>query len=246
MQINTMKKTITMAALSLALTASAFAESYTFASDTTQNLNYNTNMHGFYFTLASDHLTASTTTTLAPENIRGSYTLNSFTFRTRNDGNNSVSYGFIVVDDNNTILGKSNANAAATNTDLTFTFTDATGSTLSLDATTSYRFLSVTSATLELVTATGMSYSSSNDTVNLNGSSISGGLAISQIRGHSPSNEDFALISGANGLNTSEQSAVFSSIAVSDIDLTKVVPEPTTATLSLLALAGLAARRRRK
>ena len=35
-------------------------------------------------------------------------------------------------------------------------------------------------------------------------------------------------------------------VTASDIATTPVIPEPTTATLSLLALAGLAARRRRK
>ena len=38
----------------------------------------------------------------------------------------------------------------------------------------------------------------------------------------------------------------FSNITVAKLDNNMVVPEPTTATLSLLALAGLAARRRRK
>ena len=38
----------------------------------------------------------------------------------------------------------------------------------------------------------------------------------------------------------------FSNITVTKLDNNMVVPEPTTATLSLLALAGLAARRRRK
>ncbi len=38
-----------------------------------------------------------------------------------------------------------------------------------------------------------------------------------------------------------------SAVTVADaIELNKAVPEPATATLSLLALAGLAARRRRK
>ncbi len=53
--------------------------------------------------------------------------------------------------------------------------------------------------------------------------------------------DKFALggrIGGKNGNNAN--------VTVYGASLTKIVPEPTTATLSLLALAGLAARRRRK
>ena len=45
---------------------------------------------------------------------------------------------------------------------------------------------------------------------------------------------------------TNGQAEQFSNITVAKLDNNMVVPEPTTATLSLLALAGLAARRRRK
>lgn len=45
---------------------------------------------------------------------------------------------------------------------------------------------------------------------------------------------------------TNSQKEKFYNISVTKLDSKLVVPEPTTATLSLLALAGLAARRRRK
>lgn len=52
--------------------------------------------------------------------------------------------------------------------------------------------------------------------------------------------------SGATGLNDSGCKIANMTIAYTAAPSTPVVPEPTTATLSLLALAGLAARRRRK
>ncbi len=55
-----------------------------------------------------------------------------------------------------------------------------------------------------------------------------------------------ALTSGAAELNVHGGKTSFANISLTQLDNNMVVPEPTTATLSLLALAGLAARRRRK
>ena len=62
--------------------------------------------------------------------------------------------------------------------------------------------------------------------------------------------DDTAITSGANcrfwtNMQNGAPRETFSNISLTRLD-SKLVPEPTTATLSLLALAGLAARRRRK
>lgn len=152
----------------------------------------------------------------------------------------------------NSVIGLStNMGTSGNGVNLTFNFSAVDGSSLILDAGTTYRYLTVSQAVMDMINGdtsktylyaaggTGAPTSSTDgDTV-----TISNGLTAPGIRGHHDSAgapDDSVVITGANGTNTFAQlSPIFTEIRG------EVVPEPATATLSLLGLAALMMRRRR-
>ncbi len=244
-----MKKTIALALLCLGAAATASAASYHYSTVATGNDN--STLHGFTFKLSTDDLTASAgSDSPATNTLTGTYVMDSITVKgSTSQGGANVTYGLVVVDASNTVLGISDVKTSASNRSLTFTLSAAGGGSLTLDAATSYRFLTVSEDVINYVTQAGMTYAAGGTTATaatLSGTTISKGLKAPGMRVNSgaAASDDFRLISGSNGTSTMNYFVVIDDISISPV--TAAVPEPATATLSLLALAGLAARRRRK
>ena len=240
-----MKKTLV---LLLAACSSAMAtDSITLSSIATGN--YNQTTHGFYLSLSSDELQTATSITL-PKIA----TLESITLK----GNNAnvgvnVTYGLVVLSKtDNTVLGYSTGTqTSGKDVDTTFSFTTLSGDGLTLNTADTYRFITVSSGVLNLFTDSTKTYvynaggtgtaaaTTSGDTVTITQGLTAPGMRWDYNTGNSV--DDCCAIFSANiGSGTGTYSPIVSSMKIN------LVPEPTTATLSLLALAGLAARRRRK
>ena len=240
-----MKKTL---ALLLAACSSALAtDSITLSSQATGN--YNQTAHGFYLSLSSDELQTTTSITL-PEIA----TLESITLKGNNANTGvNVTYGLVVLGyTDNTVLGYSTGTqTSGKNVDTTFSFTTLSGSALTLNTEDAYRFITVSSGVLDMFTDTTKTYvynaggtGAATSTIAGNTVTITQGLTAPGMRwdyNQGGAVDDCCAIFAAN-LNSGkgEYSPIITSMSVN------LIPEPTTATLSLLALAGLAARRRRK
>lgn len=219
--------------------------------------NYNTTTHGFTLTLSSSELILKDTDPALSSTV----ILESFTLKGCNSGTGAnVEYGFVVLNNTtNEVLGLSTSTqTSGQNINTSFSFTNTSGTALTLNTADTYRFLTVSSAVLTLFHDSSKSYiynaggtGPPTQSVNGNTITISQGLTAPGIRGmyvaSGATNDGCTMIFGANGKNegsitvenvTGTLSPVFVNISV------KNIPEPTTATLSLLALAGLAARRR--
>lgn len=248
-----MKKTLTILAALGTLAISAEAATV-FNYYTTGGDNYNSAIHGFYLGLDSSTL-APVSGSGSPDSLSGNLRLDNFTLKGPGSSTvgTNVTYGFLVLNaSGNEVIGLStNMGTSGAGTNLTFNFSAVDGSSLILDAGSTYRFLTVSQAVMDLVNAdasktyiynaggTGTATSTeSGDTV-----TISQGLTAPGIRGHyeaSGVSTDSVVIAGANGTNTLAQlSPIFTEIRG------ELVPEPATATMSLLGLAALMMRRRR-
>ncbi len=243
-----MKKTLTTILLTAGLAASASAASSVYNVEASGNYNY----HAFYLTLTSTML-APETGSLAPT-ANTSYTLDQLTIITRTSSHNSVTgtYGLFVLNETGSaIIGFSNESyLQEPGTDRTFTFVAADGtSPLALNSSTTYRFVAVSDTALEYAAAnaaanTTLNYSSSKSNASYTTATktISGGLITLGGQAVSTTDAGMYVITNAALTNTGTYAAGLKDITISPV----AVPEPATATLSLLALAGLAARRRRK
>ena len=197
-------------------------------------------VHGFTFTLNNAAITpelGSLTTSQITD-----FELLSLTLGDRADGTNKNTYGLLVLTSSNVILGKSNETSTSSNgADEVFTFTG-----LTLNAATTYRFVTV-DTTLFTADCIGKTYGYGNAaTLTLTDATYTGGLKAPgvavDLHGNTPTT---GLNFTSSATFVSEQSTW--SPILTDIKISvPAVPEPTTATLSLLALAGLAGRRRRK
>ena len=229
-----MKKTLITATLiaALATAPAVLAEdSYTieladgFASG---NGNYN----GWTMSLTDRFFDATASATESPDlGDLSSVLLNSVTINNRTEGSQTFRNVYLAIyqySGNNTtgtFIGVSNE--IATNGDLggsnTFTFTDVT-----LDPNDQYQYLFVTS----------------NDAATL--ATFDGYKSVSAQFGLNVKNINAALPPG-DGTYTSRDLNSWQGNYMPNVGISvSATPEPTTATLSLLALAGLCARRRRK
>lgn len=255
-----MKKTCVLALLSaFAAVASAATEyDYTLSTVSSYNGNYNQLIHGFTLKLNStaiDHGTA----TLPSEVILDGFTIKD----TGSKDGVGVTFGFVVLDNfgNNTVLGVSTGvGTTVQNGTTSFTFTAADGtSPLTLNPESTYRYIAVSQDVLNLIksdtTKTYVYNGGGTDAVQHttlgNTVTITKGLRAPGIRGHYGTDvpTDSATICAGNiasvwASGSNHLSPILSNIHLSNVP-SPVVPEPATATLSLLALAGLAARRRR-
>ncbi len=219
-----MKKTIIAL---MALAGLAAAETYTASTPAKSGDGAQGNYYGF--TLAFDNSTYLTTD--VPANLE--LMLDSITLLSRSSGATAAAmkvavYKYTGDSTTGTFLGVSTNTIenAAGNTTYTLSFDGIT-----VNSSERYQFLFVNGGTTEDLTT------------------FDGYKAASMAWGVSVTNSFSAQIPGGwgtykgNGINSWEGNY----IPVTTITLsTPAVPEPTTATLSLLALAGLAARRRRK
>lgn len=221
--INTnMKKTIIAL---MALAGVAAADTYT--SSTPDK----TNQGSYYgFTLAPANATYLTTD--IPADFTGLLNLDSITIQTRSDNTYASArvavYEYSADHTTGTYLGVSSAADFAANTDVEFSF-DA----ITIDPTKRYQFLFVNTTATELASFDAYKAASMQWGVavtNSFGANIPGGWGTYK----------------SNGINSWEgQYIPVVGLTLSTPGATESVPEPATATLSLLALAGLCARRRR-
>ncbi len=224
-----MKKTFITSLISLACAASASAGAVGTLTNTTDDTNQ-AGYTGFDFTLNADWLTASEGLTLNP-----TVELSGITIETANTWyrNNPMGIAlFEKVDSTWNFVGKSDWKTSAPVGDNTFTFDN-----LALSSTTTYTavFYGNAQAFSELAatsTLSGISSSSANISQN---PTYEAPLVSAGIRLTSTTNSETLYTWNGTSSGTYAPKVSFS-----------VVPEPATATLSLLALAGLAARRRRK
>ena len=253
-----MKKTIIAL---LALVGCAFAEDYTLTS--TLSKNYNVTYHGFYLNL-SEHV--KYTDASITEDLTQNVELKSLDLQFASN-NNAVgnTFQFVVLDNTSSkVLGySSTVGVVSNNTNKTYEFVAADGtSPLTLSSTATYRYLAVLDDVVDIISAdttknyiyNGGSSSSVTNATSEAGPTISGGLVVVSGRAYADQTNAYAdclYISGADGTSTSQSSnghnlhVVPTNIKVATITV-PAVPEPATATLSLLALAGLAVRRRRR
>ena len=219
-----MKKTLIAL---MALAGLAAAETYTASTPAKSGTGAQGNYYGF--TLTFDNSTYLTTNVPADTELN----LDSITLQSRSDNSTATAmkvavYKYEGDSTTGTFLGTSVTTLAdvANDTTYTLTFEDIT-----VNSSDRYQFLFVQADTTEDLTtfagyqAAAMSWGTS--VTNSFGASIPGGWGTYK----------------SSGINSWEGQY----IPVTTVTLsTPAVPEPTTATLSLLALAGLAARRRRK
>ena len=208
---------------------------------------------GFTFNLSADWLTSSTTVTeeytafeLTDITLQAGETW----YRLYNSSNDS---GLVILDSSNKVVGKSvwdpsigsAVSVGGKNSyPITYSFltstdvdgTSTTSSSLTLDLDTDYKVLIYGNKTAfdSLTTGTTITTFTGNQSPTVNAPIVAGGLRVD----YNASNTTGVMIN--DGGNTDAKS--FPVVSFNG----KLVPEPTTATLSLLALAGLAARRRRK
>ena len=219
-----MKKTLIAL---MALAGLAAAETYTASTPAKSGTGAQGNYYGF--TLTFDNSTYLTTNVPSDTELN----LDSITLQSRSDNSTATAmkvavYKYEGDNTTGTFLGTSVTTLAdvANDTTYTLTFEDIT-----VNSSDRYQFLFVQADTTEDLTT------------------FDGYKAAAMSWGTSVTNSFSANIPGgwgtykSNGINSWEGQY----IPVTTVTLsTPAVPEPTTATLSLLALAGLAARRRRK
>lgn len=243
-----MKKTL-IALLALASFSYGVTTDATFThSDNTAQAGY----IGFTFNLSDEWLTANPAVTeeytafeLTSITLQGANTW----YKLFETNNNS---GLVVLDSTNKIIGKSNWNPTVGTSStvggkssypLTYSFltttvvdgTSSSASSLTLDLDSDYKVLiygNKTAFDALTINSTVTSYSGPTD-----GSTIPDSIATAGLRVHNGVTNG-TMINNNGTINA----GVFPVVSFSG----QLVPEPTTATLSLLALAGLAARRRRK
>ena len=204
---------------------------------------------GFTFTLSDSWLTASPAVTdeysaleLTSITLQGAETW----YRLYNANNDS---GLVILNSSNAVVGKSNWDPTIGSKDgssyaLTYSFltttivgeTTTTDSSLTLDLDTNYKVIVYGNKTAfdNLEVGTTITSFAGSQTPTEAAPIVAGGLRIDFTDGGTS-----GVMLGSGG---SLDGTALPVVSISG----KLVPEPTTATLSLLALAGLAARRRRK
>ena len=221
-----MKKTL-IALMVLAGVASA--ATYTASTPGKSAAGAQGNYYGF--TLAPANATYLTTD--IPADVT-ELNLDSMTLLTRSGSNSSVDmkvavYAYAGDNTVGTYLGSSSSTGTTIENDATITLTF---SGVTIDPTARYQFLFVKAEATDLTLSTFDGYKSA---------STNWGISVTNsFSGNIP--QGWGTYKG-NGINSWEgQYVPVTTLTMSTV----VVPEPATATLSLLALAGLAARRRRR
>lgn len=201
-----------------------------FTSSITTGNGGNGSYYGCTFELR-DAFVATTPTLSTEPTIHVHLTLDSITFYTRTEGNQGNTTAYLALyeytADKTTgtfvALSSNTVTANALNSELTFNFED-----VIIDTTKQYQMLFVNSESTAENVASFEGYKNHG---------VSVGIRVLQ-QGQLPSGDGTYKGTGIN----SWEGQYIPKVTVK----TSNIPEPTTATLSLLALAGLAARRRRR
>lgn len=212
------------------------AQAITLSTDFSKGSNAGNGYGGITFTITGD-----TDRYISDESIISdtSYTLESISVQFRNDsGNNKIADGLamVVTDNNGAILGISDTASAfetltISNTSCINTVTVNFGTSPTLSTDIQYFAYYVASSGLSSLSIGGTLTADSIANVNL----------MARGTGYSDPSGDFGLTSQSIGNTTSDN---YTPVGV--ITLSLSVPEPTTASLSLLALGVLTLRRHRK
>ena len=238
-----MKKTLITL---LALASCAMGETTTITLTPNNTGNYNSTMHGFYLSLSSDELTNTSSISLPSAAILESLTL----AHASNTGAN-VTYGFVVLSStSNTVLGISDIQTSKNGTNASFSFSALDGGDLVLNTADTYRYVTVSSGVMDLFTDASKTYiyngggtGEATYTTAENTITISQGLTAPGMRFYYSADESVddccAIFSSGIASGKGSHSPLVTAVV-------RPIPEPTTATLSLLALTLLSARRRRK
>lgn len=236
-----MKKTIiSLIALAGVVSATDDATIWTFSTNGTYNGTEGASYAGFNFTLSGE-MSSRVTTSASTQGVEITplVGLDSISLTTRGNQDVVGTYNLYVVDSNGTLMAVSSnsvsldTNNVATEMEFNFTVDSTYGTNKSLTLDTKYYAYLIDST-----------YLSTNWTSKVIGSTIAGDQINSiQLACYGYGNPNNQEEWGCAGLNRSVLYPNFAPIATVNVHS---VPEPTTATLSLLALAGLAARRRRR
>ena len=237
-----MKKTL-IALMTMACMAVATDESpaWTISTNGTYNGTEGAAVAGLSFILSNDM--SSRVTIEAPSTssyLTSELAIDSITLTTRGGKDVTGEYSMYIVDSVGTLVAVAgntitlDTNNVATEMNFSFTTKSAYGSNASLTLGEKYSALLVTT-----------SYMTENWTNYAVGDVVPGGDVNSiQLAMYSYGNETNSAEWIAAGASQATQFPGFAPIA--SVTVHSIIPEPATATLSLLALAGLAARRRRK
>ena len=208
-------------------------------------------VHGFSFTLTSANIEPSSEGTPLTSELGNAVTLNGFTLGDRsNAAGDAVNFGLLVLDSDDVIVGMSNETTAPCDgVDGVYTF-----SGLTINPSVTYNFVCVREVLLnsDYVGYTYNFVKGENLTVDSEAMTITGGLLATGIAVDLHGDKQTSGLNFSTNPNINGYQATWSPIltdikvSVESIPVPPAVPEPATATLSLLALAGLAARRRRK
>ncbi len=213
----------------MALAGVAAADTYT--SSTYKKQDQASTHYGFTLAIADSNWVEST----IPTDVT-SVQLDSITLLTRLDKSYSdikiAVYEYLEDGNVGTFLGLSSSESFTTNTNVEFTFSDS----ITLNPTTRYQFMFVASDSTAETVDTFDEYKAK---------ATAWGLALTNKESVEGEYTHANIPSGwgtyTNGTANGWQNALLPVVTI-----TTSVPEPTTATLSLLALAGLAVRRRRR
>lgn len=235
-----MKKTLIML---LAASACAFGTEYTYNA-TMLGSEDKASVHGFSFTLTAANIAPANASTPTITDLDNQVLLTGFTLGDRNSAaGDAVDFGLLVLDGSKTIIGMSNSVCTpcdGVNNEFSF-------ANLLINKNTTYTFIMVRDIALNEAYL-GMTYGGdkatamtvNTDTNVLTGGLLATGVAVDLHTGTPTTGELNFTTSSELGINQNGWSPILTNITV------ETVPEPATATLSLLALAGLAARRRRR
>lgn len=224
-----------MALLAALASAPAMADdTYTISMDTTTGTQNYGNYNGWTMTLTESYLD----TTLNDQEAALATTsvlLNSVSLQKRTDGSASGNTAYLAIYeyDSDGTVGTFVGVSTNTVTDNTVSQTPAYNtfefSGVTLDATKQYQYLFVTTNSTDTLSSfTGYQ-----------GSAVKLGFSITAVGSTLDTGDGIYTTSALNGWQTGNY---MPNVSIS----VTATPEPTTATLSLLALAGLCARRRRK
>ena len=219
-----MKKTLITL---LALCGVATADTY---QSTTSTKSDQGRFYGFTFAVGTDSTALTTTPTISADVL--TLNLDSIELLTRNNESYSnvklAVYEYVSDNTTGTYLGSSSVESYATNTLTTFEFSD-----LTINKGTRYQFMFVKADATDSDLTTFDGYKEQ---------SMIWGIATTadKYAGTLPTGWGIYTNNTINGWSDHRMPVMTVNTSA------PVVPEPTTATLSLLALAGLAARRRRK
>ncbi len=237
-----MKKTLITL---LAIASCAMGETASITLTPNNTGNYNTTMHGFYLSLSSDELTNTSSVSLPSSAI-----LESLTLAHASNTGADVTYGFVVLSStSNTVLGISDIQTSRNGTDASFSFSALDGGDLVLNTADTYRYVTVSSGVMDLFTDASKTYIYNGGgtgeveyVTEENTITISQGLTAPGMRFYHSTAESVDDCCAIVSSGISSGKGIYSPLVTAVV---RPVPEPATATLSLLALVGLAARRRR-